>query len=48
MQQQRTSKMLFVIVGIIAALGALFAAVYLAYGDEPDAAKKPPAAAPIR
>lgn len=44
MQQQRKTKMMFVLVGIIAALGGLFGAVVLAYGDEPDAAKPVPAA----
>ena len=44
MQQQRATKMMFVIVGIVVALGGLFGAVYLAYGDEPDAAKPAPAA----
>jgi hypothetical protein len=45
MHQQRSTKMVMVIVGIVVALGVTFAAVYLAYRDEPDAAK-PPAGAP--
>ena len=47
MQQQRTTRMVLVIGGILVGLGALFAAVYLAYGDEPEAAKAP-ATAPAR
>lgn len=41
MQQQRTMKLLLVIAGIVLGIAALFGAVYLAYGDEPDAAQKP-------
>jgi hypothetical protein len=44
LQQQRTTRMMLVILGIIVGLGALFGAVYLAYGDEPDAAKPAPVA----
>jgi hypothetical protein len=47
MQQQRTTKLLLVILGIVFGIGALFGAVYLAYADEPDAAKTP-ASAPAR
>ena len=47
MQQQRTTRMVLVIGGIVLGIAALFAAVYLAYGDEPEAAKTP-ATAPAR
>lgn len=47
MQQQRSTRMLLVIAGIVVGLVALFAAVYLAYGDEPEAAKTP-SSAPAR
>ncbi len=44
MQNQRNTKLVAVVIGMILAVGALFAAVYFAYGDQPDAAKTPPAA----
>jgi hypothetical protein len=46
MQQQRSTKMTMVIAGIVAAIVALFVMTWLAYKDEPDAAKAPPAATP--
>ncbi len=39
MQQQRTTKLLLVVVGIVLGIGVLFAAVYLAYADEPESAQ---------
>jgi hypothetical protein len=48
MQQQRTTKLVLVIAGMVLAIVVAFGAVYLAYNDEPDAAKTPPAAAPAR
>jgi hypothetical protein len=44
MNNQRTTKLVMVIAGIVIALGVTFVAVYLAYGDEPEAAKTPAAA----
>jgi len=41
MQQQRSTKMALVIAGIAGGLVVLFLATWLAYKDEPDAAKTP-------
>jgi len=47
MNQQRSTKKWAVLFGLVVALIALFGAVFLAYRDEPDAAKKPtPGATP--
>ena len=41
LQQQRSTKMALVLMGIAAGLIMLFISTWLAYKDEPDAAKTP-------
>jgi hypothetical protein len=48
LQQERSTKLFVVVLGLVAALGAGLAAVYLAYSDQPETLREVNAAEPNR